>query len=234
MKLYPAYEQQGVAMTCRSYEEYVRMFALTEADLAQGSILDVAGGASSFTAEAIERGFNAMAVDPLFHYSADELARHASQEIETSTAKIIQIQESFDWSYYGHPAEHRERRIRSAERFITDYKCNTSHYIFAQLPELPFEDDAFQHVLCSHFLFLYADQFDHAFHRASIEELLRVCAVGGRVLIYPLKSLQWAGYPAMESLVQELEVAGHKVSFKSSQLPFIPGSSEFLEIKKIR
>ncbi|MFD0620040.1 methylase [Paenibacillus sp. GCM10027629] len=234
MSFYPAYEQQGVAMTCRSYEEYMRMFALTEADLAQGTILDVAGGASSFTAEVNSRGYTAVAADPIFHYDAAYLARYASEEIETSTAKLTKIQETFDWSFYGDPAQHRDRRIRSSEQFIADYQSNPSHYIFAKLPELPFDDHTFQHVFCSHFLFLYADQFDYAFHISAIKELIRVCAVGGSVLIYPLKSLRWAGYPAMSTMMQEFEQAGHQVSFKSSQLPFIPGSSDFLEIKKIR
>jgi len=234
MSIYPGYEQQGVAMTCRSYEEYVRMFALTETELVQGSVLDVASGASSFTAEANARGYKAIAADPLFHYDAEYLMRYAAEEIETSTAKLTSIQGSFDWSFYGDPAQHHERRIKSAEQFIADYRSNPSHYIYAKLPELPFEDHLFQHVLCSHFLFLYADQFDHAFHSAAIHELLRVCAEGGRVLIYPLKSLQWAEYPAMESFIQSLEHQGHAVSFQTSQLPFIPGSSEYLEIKKFR
>ncbi len=46
------YEQIGVAMTCRSYEEYERMFACDFGGSKLGAILDIAGGASSFTADA--------------------------------------------------------------------------------------------------------------------------------------------------------------------------------------
>jgi len=173
MSMNPAYEQQGVAMTCRSYEEYVRMFALTESELAQGSILDVAGGASSFTAESNAKGYKTIAADPLFHYDAEYLMQFAEEEIEISTTKLTRIQESFDWSFYGHPAQHRERRIRSAEQFIADYRSNPSHYTFASLPELPFEDYSFQHVLCSHFLFLYADQ---SIKRSTQRPFMNYCA----------------------------------------------------------
>jgi hypothetical protein len=64
------YEQLGVAMTCRSFAEYERMFDLVKSDLQKGSILDIASGASSFTAMARRHGYEAFAVDPLAVKSA--------------------------------------------------------------------------------------------------------------------------------------------------------------------
>ncbi|MGU3470569.1 hypothetical protein ACLBWT_05325 [Paenibacillus sp. D51F] len=58
------YGQQGVAVTCRSLEEYMAMFGLSEEDLAVGEIADVAGGASSFAADAAAPGYRAAAFDP--------------------------------------------------------------------------------------------------------------------------------------------------------------------------
>ncbi|WP_078496845.1 class I SAM-dependent methyltransferase [Paenibacillus selenitireducens] len=228
-----AYEQLGIAMTCRSYEEYLRMFALTEDDLSKGSTLDVAGGGSSFTAEADARGYTAIAADPLFSKDTDFLTQHVYDEIELSTGKITKLQENYDWSFYGSPDLHRVRRLRSAEQFIQHYKTSPASYVGAQLPELPFANDTFHHVLCSHFLFLYADQFDHAFHLHAVRELIRVCKVGGRVLIYPLKSLRWVPYPTLDELLQHITEEGHRVSFRLSQLPFIPGSFEMLCIEKM-
>jgi hypothetical protein len=51
-KMSEFYEQVGVAMTCRSFTEYEKMFVLKKEDLDQGSILDIAAGAASFTAAA--------------------------------------------------------------------------------------------------------------------------------------------------------------------------------------
>ncbi|WP_210407368.1 class I SAM-dependent methyltransferase, partial [Hydrocoleum sp. CS-953] len=43
-------------------------------------------------------------------------------------------------------------------------------YLTAELPKLPFEDNKFDLALCSHFLFLYSDQFSEEFHLESILE----------------------------------------------------------------
>lgn len=64
------YEQIGVAMTSRSYIEYERMFVLNTEALKGKSVLDVAGGASSFTAEARKKGIFAEAADPMYHQSS--------------------------------------------------------------------------------------------------------------------------------------------------------------------
>ncbi|MEJ9368520.1 hypothetical protein P9253_06020, partial [Schinkia azotoformans] len=60
------YAQSGVAMTCRSYQEYKEMFMLKEGLLRNGRILDIASGASSLTAELNQKGYEAIAVDPLY------------------------------------------------------------------------------------------------------------------------------------------------------------------------
>src|SRR5690606_13286164 len=108
----PEYEQQGVAMTCRSYAEYRSMFALDEDKLADGPILDVAAGASSFVAEANRVGIEAFAVDPLYELAPDEVERKGMLEIEESTAKIDRLRDHFDWTYYGDVAKHRANRER--------------------------------------------------------------------------------------------------------------------------
>jgi hypothetical protein len=60
------YPQSGVASTCRSYEEYCAMFQLEEPESNFGTVLDVAGGASSFTAQLNARGAIAYAADPFY------------------------------------------------------------------------------------------------------------------------------------------------------------------------
>ncbi len=81
------YEQTGVAMTCRSYEEYVEMFKLTTKQLEKGTILDVAAGASSFVAKAKEAGYEASAVDPLYRLSFEEVKAHATKEMQIAEEK---------------------------------------------------------------------------------------------------------------------------------------------------
>jgi hypothetical protein len=228
------YEQAGVAMTCRAYAEYVSMFALGELNGQSGPVLDVASGASSFTAEANARGIMAVSADPLYALDAEEMAKHGEREIELSTAKLQAIRDSFDWSYYGSLERHRALREQSLSLFVEDYKAfkEKGRYVTAELPQLPFQDGEFALVLCSHFLFLYKDQFDYEFHLQAVRELIRVCRIGGQVRIYPLRSLQWEYYPDMDRLLQTLEEEGIKAGLMASELPFMPGSYELLCLAK--
>jgi Methylase involved in ubiquinone/menaquinone biosynthesis len=226
------YQQVGVAMTCRGFDEYLRMFDLTEQTLAGGRVLDVAGGGSSFTADAAGRGYDATAADPRYVQDSKHWIDEAAAEIDTSTAKLDQLREHFDWSYYGSLEQHREGRIQSLARFREHLQSvdGRSRYKAGSLPALPFENDTFSLVLCSHFLFLYAEQFGFEFHKRSILELMRVCKPGGEVRVYPLYSLGWKPFERMDELLASIIEHDGEPELLPSKLPFIPGSSQYLRI----
>lgn len=220
------YEQTGVAVTCRSFDEYLRMFDLRRESLS-GSLLDIAGGASSFTADAVADGLDAYAVDPRYALGSEILIAEAAEEIGVSTAKMERLADTFDFSYYGSLANHRANRESSLMRFAAHYADvgeRNKRYAAGQLPQLPYEDDRFDTVFCSHFLFLYADQFDERFHREAVLEMMRVCRPGGTIRIYPILSLKWEPYAHMEQLQQAIRAAGGTSGMFESKLPFIPGS----------
>ena len=226
------YEQVGVAMTCRGFEEYEAMFGITEDELRKGAILDVAGGGSSFTAEARARGYETYAVDPRYEGDVTRWIEEAREEIEVSTAKLEALKEKFDWSYYDSIDRHQEGRIDSLDKFAAHVQSpeGPSVYSGGSLPNLPYADQSFSVVLCSHFLFLYAEQFGRTFHELSIRELMRVCKPGGMVRIYPLLSLKWEPYEGLEKLLEMVRAVGGKPALRASRLPFIPGSNQMLEI----
>ncbi len=228
------YEQVGVAMTCRSYVEYEKMFVLQDDDLRQGVILDIAAGASSFTAVAKSKGFKACAVDPLYLKSVPEMDAFGREEIAISTAKLTQLTDTFDWSYYGSPELHREKRLRSLDVFMDDYASldAAQTYFSSALPQLPFESNTFSLVLCSHFLFLYQEQFDYTFHINAIKEMLRVSRAGGQIRIYPIYDLKGLPYPNLERLMHHLQELGATSDLIPAMLPFIPGSTHYLNILK--
>ncbi|MCZ8512061.1 class I SAM-dependent methyltransferase [Paenibacillus filicis] len=230
----PCYEQIGVAMTCRSYAEYERMFAFDRIPLSGGPVLDVAAGASSFTAEAGRRGIPVYAADPMYGLSPEEIGAHGTREIAVSTEKLGKIRHVYDWSFYGSPEEHRERREKSLQAFVEDFRSHAKQgrYVPARLPELPFDEGTFGDVLISHFLFLYHEQFDYDFHLRSVLELTRVCRPGGQVRIYPLFTFRWERYPMLERLLEDLSRQGIEARLEASELPFIPGSTEFLCLRK--
>ncbi|MFS0554263.1 class I SAM-dependent methyltransferase [Brevibacillus sp. 179-C9.3 HS] len=172
------YEQVGVAMTCRSYQEYVDMFSLTEEVLSKGSILDVGAGASSFTAVLCQQGREAIAVDPLYQMSPEAIDQKGKQEIEESTQKLAGIAHTLDWSYYGSLEKHRKIRETSLVQFIHAFMADEPSkikYVPGLLPDLPFADNQFSLVVGSHFLFLYPklpqlmEEVHRLGHAASLE-----------------------------------------------------------------
>lgn len=229
------YEQMGVAMTCRSFEEYVRMFACDAEELLSGKVLDAAAGASSFGAGARRRGIRVVSADPLYELSVDEMEAHGRAELEIAASKVSGLTHKFDWSYYGSQEEHTRKREESLKLFLEDYHAlsATDAYVSASLPKLPFGDGTFTHVFCSHFLFLYAEQFSYEFHRDALLELARVCRTGGTVRIYPLLDLKWRPYPDLERLMEEMREKGLVPELVESKLPFIPGSDKLLRITKL-
>jgi len=58
----------------RSFDEYRRMFALTDGDLS-GNILGCGDGPASFNAEATVLGNRVVSCDPIYTFSADEIER---------------------------------------------------------------------------------------------------------------------------------------------------------------
>lgn len=227
------YEQTGYAVTCRSMDEYLRMFSLEEERLHRGPVLDVAAGASSFTAMARRKGIDAFAADPTYAMDADDMEKTGYEEIEVSTEKLDALRDSFDWSYYGSPEHHRKLREASFSQFIESYRTEGSQvYTEASLPNLPFAEERFSLVLCSHFLFLYGQGLDEQFHLEACRELLRICRPGGEVRIYPLLDLSFKEYPGLDILIQELEDSGASVRMMESRLAFIPGSKHLLCLTK--
>ena len=111
------YEQVGVAMTCRSYGEYEKMFLLEDDCLKKGKILDVAAGASSFVAEANERGYDAVAVDPLYDLTVEQMTLHGQKEMKEATEKLAKNMSFFSWDSYKNLEQHDKIRENSFKIF---------------------------------------------------------------------------------------------------------------------
>ncbi|CAI6015060.1 class I SAM-dependent methyltransferase [Cohnella sp. JJ-181] len=233
MEKKPAYPQTGVASTCRSYEEYERMFGIEEEKLRGQKVLDVAGGASSFTAALRARGIDAYAADPFYAGDREVTIAAAKREIDTSSAKLAAMAHIYDWSYYGSPERHRALREASLAAFAAHFTSEdgADRYASAGLPDLPFADDSFALAVCSHFLFLYAGQFGEDFHLAALRELLRVTKPGGEIRVYPLVTLAWEPVLYLDRLLRLLEKDA-AARLVTCNLPFVPSESRTLVLVK--
>ncbi|MEH6930561.1 class I SAM-dependent methyltransferase, partial [Priestia megaterium] len=146
------------------------MFLLKDDFLKKGKILDVAAGASSFVAEANKKGYDAVAVDPLYNLTVEQMTLHGQKEMKEATEKLAKNISFLSWDSYKSLEEHDKIREESFKLFLNHYKENSieKRFITGTLPNLPFNDETFSLVLCNHFLFLYQEQFDLEFHLQAI------------------------------------------------------------------
>jgi hypothetical protein len=171
----------------RSFEEYRRMFALSDADLA-GRILGCGDGPASFNAEATGLGHAVVSCDPIYACSPAEIERRVEDCYADLIAQVRHHPDGFVWDQFHDPDHLGQCRLAALRRFLADFEAGKAEgrYVTAALPRLTFEDGQFDLALVSHLLFLYSERLDFEFHRAAVEELLRVA---GEVRIFPL--LTW-------------------------------------------
>jgi hypothetical protein len=195
-----------VSFLGRTFEEYTRCFALDPAALRRTAVLDVAAGPSSFTAEAVRRGIDAVAVDPLYDRPAAQLAVQvrADHHRMFAPARPQLFRRKSGPSF---AAVEADRRLAAA-RFLADYDNNLRHgrYVRAALPQLPFLDQGFSLVLCAHLLFRSAARFDYAWHLAACRELVRVSA--GEARIHPVGGPGGRPYAELGRLCTDLAADG--------------------------
>lgn len=160
------------------------MFSLSAVDQRQ-RILDCGGGPASFNGELTAAGGNVIFIDPLYALSGREIEQKIEETFTVVMTEVSRHRNSFVWTHVPSVAELGQRRMGAMRRFLSDYPAgmNEGRYISASLPELPFADGSFDLALSSHFLFLYSEQFDLAFHLEALGEMLRVAS---EVRVFPL------------------------------------------------
>src|SRR5207245_7356754 len=107
--------------------------------------------------------------------------------------------EKFVWDAFRDPDHLGRCRLAAMRRFLADFRAGKAagRYVTASLPHVPFADGQFDLALVSHLLFLYSEQLDLGFHRAAVEELLRVAR---EVRIFPLLALSGKPSPHVEPI----------------------------------
>jgi hypothetical protein len=170
-----------VVLLGRTFGEYRRYFLLKLQELIGKDVLDVAGGVSSFCAEANARSIRVTSCDPIYSLSAEEIAARSEPDLD-AVYRAIGTVPTYRWSYYKTPERMRELRERAYSTFVPDYKNHPERYVAGELPSLPFADSSFDLTVVSYFLFAYQDRLSYQFHRDSILEIMRVTR--GEACIY--------------------------------------------------
>ena len=214
----------------RSLREYELMFSLSVADR-RSRILDCAAGPSSVNAELTAAGGDVWSIDPLYQFGGAEIQRQFFSTLDHVIEQVRATPQNWVWSYHRDPEDLRRNRIAVMEQFVADYSggTGTGRYLCGALPNLPFETDRFDLALSSHFLFLYSDHFDAAFHLAAIRALLRVAR---EVRIFPLLALRAERSQHLEPVCEQLRQEGHHLSIERVGYELQRGGNEMLRLRR--
>ena len=213
----------------RSFDEYRRMFDLTDADLGL-RILGCADGPASFNAETTRGGSRVVSCDPLFRYQVSEIRNRIDATYEQVLEQTRQNRDEFVWGAIPSVEELGRVRMSAMEAFLEDFEAGRTEqrYLDAELPVLPFPDGAFDLAVCSHFLFLYSDQLGEAFHH---EAVLELCRVAAEVRIFPVLALGGRRSPFLPSLIRQLRHKGHQTTLERVPYEFQRGGHEMMRIR---
>ncbi|MBD2439242.1 class I SAM-dependent methyltransferase [Nostoc sp. FACHB-110] len=225
-----AIQLDRVVFIGRTLSEYVKLFDLDLSQWQKSQILDCPAGAASFVAEAQEMGIDALAGDILFNLDEGTLRAKGQADLVHMLERLAEVTHNYNWDCYQNIAQLNEYRQTALERFLADYPDGrqAGRYVQTTLPKLPFSDRSFDLVLSGHFLFLYGDCFDYAFHWQTILELYRVCSQ--EVRIYPIQGKDAQPYPFLNNLINDLNHAEISVEIVNVPWEFLKGSNQILRL----
>lgn len=212
----------------RSLEEYVRMFNLTPDNL-KLAILDCAGGPASFNAEMTKQGYNVISCDPVYHFTADEIAQRIQDTYQLVVNGVRENLDCYVWQDIESPEELGQIRMAAMQKFLEDFPLGLKEgrYLTDGLPVLPFNSRQFDLALCSHFLFTYSDQLSEEFHLASIVEMSRVAR---EVRIFPILNISGEMSPILQPVMNKLEMQGYCLEIREVLYEFQKGGNQLLRV----
>jgi hypothetical protein len=223
-----AYTYESAVPWGRSFDEYVRMFNLTERDLSS-RILGCADGPASFNAKMTKLGHRVVSCDPLYQFSRSQIKRRIDETYDNVIAQTYSNLERFVWTTIKSVDDLGQARLSAMSDFLEDYDRGRQdgRYIASELPDLPFSERTFDLALCSHFLFLYSPILSLDLHEKSIAAM---CSVAAEVRIFPLLTYNSDPSPYVDPLIFSLRKSGKRVSVERVTYEFQRGANEMLRI----
>jgi hypothetical protein len=221
---------ERVVLLGRTFEEYRRYFLIEPDDWPGKRVLDVAGGVSSFCAEANELGIGVTSCDPIYDWEPQRIRAQAEPDLD-HVYKIVDGLQTYRWDFYRDRDHMRELRARSLHKFLPDYsEHRSSRYVPGQLPRLPFADQTFDLTLVSYFLFAYEDKFSYEFHRDAILDLMRVTR--GEARIYPTVTFEAEQSSYVPKLLSDPALADFCFEEVKTDFEFLLNSNRFLRVTR--
>lgn len=213
----------------RSFDEYRKMFSLSESDLKK-TVLGCGDGPACFNAELSRVGGAVVSVDPIYYFDVEQIESRIAEVYPQVMEQVLKNEDDYVWTSIGGVAELGQLRMESMQIFLDDYEIGkkSGRYVHGALPELPFADSSFELALCSHFLFLYSDHVSQEEHILFMKEL---CRVADEVRVYPLLSLDGKKSRHHGAVRTALMDNGMQVSLHTVAYQFQKGATEMLVVK---
>ena len=104
----------------RSFDEYVAMFALTQADLG-GRILGCGDGPASFNAVLTRQGGHVISVDPLYRFAQADIRARIRQTYAEVVEQTRKNTHEFVWTSIRSVDDLGRLRLAAMEEFLSDY-----------------------------------------------------------------------------------------------------------------
>lgn len=215
----------------RSYEEYVRMFSLSEEDTRK-SILGCGDGPASFNSSLTKLGGRVVSLDPIYEFTTQQIKSRIDETYESVIAQMRLNEDGYLWNTIKSVEALGELRMRSMNLFLEDFEEGKAggRYLAHELPKkLPFEDSQFGLALVSHFLLLYSQHLSYDFHLMSIGEVMRVAK---ELRIFPVLTLDGRRSPFLDDLIDDLNGEGFSIELVKVNYEFQIGGNEMLVIKR--
>jgi hypothetical protein len=206
------------------------MFGLNESDLSK-SILGCGDGPASFNSVMYKKGKKVISVDIIYQFSIIEIKQRIKATFDIVMNQTRNNQEKFVWSNIKNIYELGLIRLSAMQEFLNDYEKGKieNRYVCVDLPVLPFNNNNFDLVLSSHFLFLYTNNLTLDFHIQSIAEMLRVAK---EVRIFPLLDFNAIQSPYVEIIMNIYSKKGYSVKQLKVDYEFQKGGNKMLVIKQ--
>ncbi|MGA0560793.1 SAM-dependent methyltransferase [Larkinella sp. VNQ87] len=213
----------------RTFEEYRRMFQLTETDLTK-LVIGIGDGPASFNAELHRMGRSVVSIDPIYAFSANEIASRIEQTYETVIDQMRLNASDYNWTDFRDEQGLGAERMRAMKAFLADYETGKQEgrYRLESLPATSFPDQSFDLALCSHLLFLYSAHLSEAFHWQAVREMLRIA---DEVRIFPLVDLTNQLSPFVKTVSEDCRERGLKTDIIEVPYHFQKNGNQMLVIR---
>lgn len=224
-----AFQLNSVVPWGRNMNEYRLMFQLCEEDLCK-KIAGFGDGPACFNCEMTERKGTVTSFDPIYQFSKADIERRIEETRVIVMRQMRENAQNYIWETIKSLDELESVRLSAMKKFLADYEKGKAErrYIFHELPNrLPYEEDAFDIGLSSHFLLMYTS-LGYDFHLAAMNEMLRVCR---QIRIFPIVDLDANKTEMIENVIEHFRKK-YEVEIVKTDYKFQKGENLLLIIRK--